>query len=338
MSAALRSSANVHARPVSTGRRVSLQSLVIGRAIEPFSLTIRDGPGYATSVTKTRLAIALLLLGRTTVLAAGFALVDFFGAPDFDHGVALVMSPDAQFVYVSSYSGIEVSRRDPTTGLTTIVGETPIETATYYYNSMVISPDGKHLYAAQGTASLDPELYVYERNATTGALTEVDEYGDRRRLRHDQPRRRPGLRERRRLVGGLHARHRDRAADAPRDASRRTGRHHRSHRRPRDRHARRRPRLCHRIRTRIGRRFFARWRNGCADVRRLRLRRDGRHHRPSRRRGHDGERRRGLRLRRCLLRQGRHNFFSRRRDGRADPGGGGPRRRRRRPGGSAAAL
>jgi DNA-binding beta-propeller fold protein YncE len=85
------------------------------------------------------------------------------------------MSPDGEFVYVSSYSGIEVSRRDATTGLTTIVGDTSIDSTTCYYRALAISPDGKHLYASQ-PASTSPwsELYVYELDPTTGLPTEVE--------------------------------------------------------------------------------------------------------------------------------------------------------------------
>jgi 6-phosphogluconolactonase (cycloisomerase 2 family) len=111
------------------------------------------------------------------VLASGFAYIQSFGAPALDHGVALTMSPDGEFVYVSSYSGIEVSRRDAMSGLTTIVGEASIDSTTYYYRALAITPDGKHLYASQ-PASTSPwsELYVYERDPATGLLTEVEDY------------------------------------------------------------------------------------------------------------------------------------------------------------------
>jgi 6-phosphogluconolactonase (cycloisomerase 2 family) len=77
------------------------------------------------------------------------------------------VSPDGEFLYVASLpetgqsSGIAVFSRSPATGEPTFVDRVLDDV-----DNLVISPDGRHLYAAG-----DDEVSVYSRNEASGLLT-----------------------------------------------------------------------------------------------------------------------------------------------------------------------
>ena len=95
--------------------------------------------------------------------------------------ISIVVSPDCNYVYAAgqSESSIGMFSRHPTTGslsfvekYTDNVGEID---GLYFVNSLAISIDGKHLYAA---SRLDNAVAVFSRNISTGKLTFVERLKD----------------------------------------------------------------------------------------------------------------------------------------------------------------
>ena len=88
----------------------------------------------------------------------------------------LVLSPDGKFVYGTDSNRISTFARDPGTGDLALVDELSANTYSGMGfgngTSMVITADGKHLYASGTFAN---NLVVFARNQLTGKLTFVEE-------------------------------------------------------------------------------------------------------------------------------------------------------------------
>ena len=103
------------------------------------------------------------------------------GVDGLDGAFEAVVSPDNLHVYVASITddAVAVFSRNTTTGSLTFVeiqkDGTGSITLLNSCRSVLVSGDGKHLYAA---ASLDDAIVYFDRNPTTGALTFVGEIED----------------------------------------------------------------------------------------------------------------------------------------------------------------
>lgn len=100
------------------------------------------------------------------------------GADDLNGATHVTVSPDGRHVYVSAYidDAVSVFSRNAATGALTFVevekdGVGAVQ-GLNFVSAAALSPDGKHLYAA---ATNDDALSVFARNATTGALSFVEE-------------------------------------------------------------------------------------------------------------------------------------------------------------------
>ncbi|MBP7335501.1 beta-propeller fold lactonase family protein [Niveispirillum sp.] len=93
--------------------------------------------------------------------------------PDLDWLTSSTMSADGKFVYVSGRytDGILVFARDASTGALTLVSQAKNGIDGFAGLTITISPDGKSVYAVVGYDGDDSDIYVFSRNATTGALT-----------------------------------------------------------------------------------------------------------------------------------------------------------------------
>lgn len=102
-----------------------------------------------------------------------------------DGAYGIAISPDGQFVYVSSIndSAIVVLRRHPTDG--SLVTESPLPLGARFVQSVThadlvqaygiaISPDGAFVYATAYNGGTAGQLLVFRRNATDGKLTYVE--------------------------------------------------------------------------------------------------------------------------------------------------------------------
>ena len=132
---------------------------------------------YATSVVDS--AIAGFSRNATTGALTYVELkLDGVGNVDgLGFAVSATFSPDGQFLYVAGANddALAVFSRNATTGVLTFVemkqdsvgGVDGLDGA----NSVAVSPDGEHLYAA-GRA--EDAVAAFSRNATTGALTFIE--------------------------------------------------------------------------------------------------------------------------------------------------------------------
>ena len=98
-----------------------------------------------------------------------------------DGAISLIVSPDGGHLYVAGANdnAVAVFSRNSTTGAVTFVevqrdGDGSVDGLGGAV-SVVVSPDGKHLYAA---GQFDNAVAVFRRNSTTGALTFVEVHRD----------------------------------------------------------------------------------------------------------------------------------------------------------------
>ena len=99
------------------------------------------------------------------------------GVDGLDDATSVTLSPDARHLYATSWddNAISVFSRNSTTGALTYVeikqdGVGGVDGLTGA-NSVAVSSDGKHVYAAGAT---DGAISVFSRNSSTGALTFVE--------------------------------------------------------------------------------------------------------------------------------------------------------------------
>src|SRR5262245_31396110 len=124
------------------------------------------------------LVVAILMLsGAATAGAsgdAGLALAAVYrrdvDLERYNHAVSMAVSPDGAYLYVGSgFSATLTLARDVATGTLEQIQTVPDE---YYWTSMVVTPDGRNLYAC-----ISHTIAHYDRDPLTGLLTEVAEYG-----------------------------------------------------------------------------------------------------------------------------------------------------------------
>lgn len=91
---------------------------------------------------------------------------------DLDEVEFLELSPDGKFLYAAGYTeqSIYVFSRNSSTGILSYASKVLGGTVAGLISpqDLVVSPDGKHLYA---TAIASHSLFVFDRNETTGALS-----------------------------------------------------------------------------------------------------------------------------------------------------------------------
>lgn len=171
----------VFARDTTTEELTPLQLIENGTggitAMEdPEFLTVTpDGLGVVMTSRNNDALIAFRRDVGTGLLTFANELVDGVGGVAMDFPREVAVSPDSKHVYVAAYqdAAIAIFSRDLVTGVTTFV-ESESSTGPsgmHSVQSVVVSPDGGHLYAGAITA-----FQHYSRNATTGELTHVQEY------------------------------------------------------------------------------------------------------------------------------------------------------------------
>jgi len=145
-----------------------------------------DGPNWLAAspagdhlYAPGRVAYAVVTLSRnsaTGALAFVEADVDGAGVDGLNGAASLAFSSDGQHLYVAGYadSGIGVLSRHPSTGKLAFVEAKldvfPVD-GLYAASSVIVSPDGKHVYA---TGQQDSGLAAFSRDPITGSLTFVE--------------------------------------------------------------------------------------------------------------------------------------------------------------------
>ncbi len=140
---------------------------------------------------KTRPIAAAVLAGLLALSTAslthagGLIYVGEAPAPTPDNeGNSILVSPNGAHVYIAeddTGGSIAVYSRNATTGALTYVQSVCYPNCglpTAAFTSLAMSADGAHLYVAADEASPADHLFVYSRNAGTGALTFVEVHED----------------------------------------------------------------------------------------------------------------------------------------------------------------
>jgi len=96
-------------------------------------------------------------------------ILDNRHGPQFDHNSRILFSPDGQFIYLRFAEGVSVWRRDSATGTLAMEQALSIQAETGLENlvSLVMHPDGSHLYAID---YWQDTLVVFNRDTDTGSV------------------------------------------------------------------------------------------------------------------------------------------------------------------------